>query len=136
MTKKEATQILAILSAAYPSSYRNMTEQEAQGTVMVWCTQFGDISAEVVMMAVNKCISSSKFPPTVAEVKEKIKSVHWEAYEELNQHYTFGGLSEDEVDHLKRIAEETRNYKFSVHWGEPSVGQMLRASDRKLLKGD
>ena len=63
MTKKEATQILAILSAAYPSSYRNMTEQEAQGTVMVWCTQFGDISAEVVMMAVNKCISSSKFPP-------------------------------------------------------------------------
>ena len=42
MTKKEALQILAILKAAYPSSYNGMTKEEATGTVAVWCMQFAD----------------------------------------------------------------------------------------------
>jgi len=36
MTKKEAATILAILKAAYPNSYKGMTQEEAMGTVSVF----------------------------------------------------------------------------------------------------
>lgn len=86
MTQKEATQILAILKAAYPNSYKGMTKDEAIGTVNVWATQFINIPASVVMIAVNKLISTNTFPPSIGEVKEKIRGLYWEAWDALENH--------------------------------------------------
>ena len=78
MNKKEAAQVLAILKAGYPNHYKNITAEDAQGIVSLWSMQFADMSAEIVFMALNKAISTSKYPPTIAGVKEKLSSVHWE----------------------------------------------------------
>lgn len=86
MTQKEATQILAILKAAYPNSYKGMTKEEAIGTVNVWATQFINMPASVVMIAVNKLISTNTFPPSIGEVKEKIRGLYWEAWHALDNH--------------------------------------------------
>lgn len=86
MTKTEMTQILAILKAAYPNSYKNMTTDDVRATVNVWAAQFANIPATVVMIAVNKLISTNVFPPTITEVKEKMRSLYWEAWEMLDLH--------------------------------------------------
>lgn len=42
MTREDTIKVLAILKAAYPASYRNMSRDEANGTVMIWATQFAN----------------------------------------------------------------------------------------------
>ncbi len=124
MTKKEAVQILAILKAAYPASYNNMTKEEASGTVAVWTMQFADMPVDIVMMAIHKLISTSKFPPTVAEVKRKIETIHWEAYETLENHNRMPFLSDEAKAQYKRIYDLTTDYKMGK-WYEPNIRQML-----------
>jgi hypothetical protein len=124
MNRKETAQVLAILKAAYPNFYKNLTPEDAQGIVGVWSMQFADMAADIVLMALNKAISICKYPPSVAEVKEKISSIHWEAQEMMALHYSNNTLSDEELAYYTRIYEETRSYKFSNDV-EPSIGNML-----------
>ena len=140
MTQKEATQILAILKAAYPNSYRGMTKEEAIGTVNVWATQFIDIPARVVMIAVNKLISTNTFPPSISEVKEKIRSLYYEAMGELP--YQHGGLyltntqelPPERIEVLKEIVRvvEPMRTKIGI---EPTLGSLLDGYERQYLSG-
>ena len=129
MTKKEAVQILAILKAAYPASYNGMTKEEASGTVSVWAMQFADMPVDIVMMAIHKLISTSKFPPTVAEVKDKIKSLHWEAYDAITVKRDL--LPEAMVQKCQKIYDATYSYRFGKVY-EPQISTML--SGTKLLQ--
>ena len=124
MTKKETAQILAILKAAYPNFYKDMTTEEAQGTISVWALQFADLPADIVLMALNKAISTSKFPPTIAEIKDKMKALYWEAYGKINPLFDYEPLSaEDEMmyDRIRKITERFKNDKGI----EPTIGQMI-----------
>lgn len=133
MTREETLHVLAILKAAYPSSYNNMTKREASGTVAVWYMQFEDVPVDIVLMAVQKCISSNKFPPAISEVKEKLSKIHWEANDMI---YAYGTkkLPEDVRQKYQRIYEETKIYKYAK-MAEPSLGQMLSGS-QMLQLGD
>lgn len=123
MTKKEALQILAVLKAAYPASYNGMTQEEASGTVAVWAMQFANMPVEIVMMAIHKLIATNKFPPTVSEVKDKIKSIHWEAYDfACSAHGQT--LPESVRMNYKRIYEATMDYKYGQTY-EPKIGQIM-----------
>ena len=130
MTNDETMMVLAILKAAYPSSYNNMTKREANGTVMVWAMQFAEMPVDIVLMAVQKLISTNKFPPAVSEVKKKIQSLHWEAYEAMEdsqKHY----IPEEEFTQYQRIYELTREYR-NLQLVEPNLCQML--SNNQLLQ--
>ena len=124
MTKKEALQILAILKAAYPNSYNGMTQKEASGTVAVWMMQFMDTPVDIVLMALQKCIGTNKFPPSISEVKSKIQSIHWEAYEMLTN-IKPGKIPESVMQQYKRIYEETAEYKHGIKFGELPLSQMV-----------
>ena len=130
MTKEETLRVLAILKAAYPSSYNGMTKREANGTVAVWYMQFADISVDIVLMAVQKLISTNKFPPAISEVKDKISKIHWEANDML---YNYGTLNLPEEVRIQyqRIYDETRDFKYAK-MAEPSLGQML--SGKQMLQ--
>lgn len=132
MTKKEAATILAILKAAYPNSYKNMTKEEAMGTVSVWAIQFADMPADIVLMAVHKAISSSPFPPAISEVKNKISALHWEAYSLTDNRVGNEFLSEQEKRQAKRIYDATKEYSYSKCL-EPSLEGMLHNADQMLL---
>ena len=131
MTKEETLQVLAILKAAYPASYNNLTKREANGTVAVWYTQFADVPVDVVLMAVQKLISINKFPPAVSEVKEKLGDIHSEACALLTMRVSPRELTEDERSKYQRIYEITSPYQLQKTT-EPSLyrllsgGQMLR----------
>lgn len=131
MTKKEALQILAILKAAYPSSYNGMTKEEATGTVAVWCMQFANVPAEIVMMAIHKLISTNKFPPSISEVKSKIGSIHYEAYERL--YSSLGEFLTDETRaQYQRIYDATKDFKIAT-MAEPSLQNMLEVGQMLQL---
>ena len=131
MTREETTKILAVLKAAYPHSYKNMTKQEALGTVAVWHMQFADMHPDIVMMAVQKCISTSTFTPSISEVKKKISSICWEAYDMM----TDSSLPEQTIEQARFIYEKTRDYKYDTPQ-EPTLYQMIsNAESMKLLGG-
>lgn len=138
MTQKEATQILAILKAAYPNSYRGMTKDEAVGTVNVWATQFVDMPVNVVMIAVNKLISTNTFPPSIGEVKEKIRSLYFEARGELP--YQHGGIycnntqeiPPERLALLKEIVRVTEPMRTMIKI-EPSLKSLLDGYEQNYL---
>lgn len=124
MTRDETIKLLAILKAAYPNSYRGMTKEEANGTVLVWSTQFAKYPASVVMIAVNKLISKNTFPPSISEVKEEIRGLYWEAWGMLNEHKTRGHLDEKTIAQLNEIMEicEPMRTRLTI---EPTLGELL-----------
>ena len=124
MNKKETVQILAILKAAYPNFYKDMSAEEAQGTISVWALQFADMPADIVLMALNKAISTSKYPPSIAEIKEKMKSIYWEAYDKINPMFDNDPLSEEEEKMYSRIFKITERYRYDKGI-EPPISQML-----------
>lgn len=132
MTVKEAAQVLAILKAAYPNSYRGMTAEEATGTVSVWAMQFRDISADVVLMAVNKAIACSKFPPSICEVKDKISELHWEAYQIVSSRMSEKITPPALLDQYQRVYDETHDYRHKQGF-EPTLREMM--NNNKLLLG-
>lgn len=134
MDRTEAAQVLAMLKAAYPNFYKGMGADEAQGTISVWSIQFADTAAEIVLMALNKVIATSKFPPTIAEIKEKISSLHWEAYEKLYMNYAAVDLPDDEERLYQRIYEATTAYKYNNRI-EPTIEQMIGRDNTRLLSG-
>lgn len=129
MTKKEAATILAILKAAYPNSYKNMTQEEAMGTISVWAVQFADMPADIVLMAVHKAISSSPFPPAICEVKAKLSAMHWEASGLING---IPAPGKQEKEAAERICKATQKYGYSNSL-EPSLESMLHSTDYMLL---
>lgn len=136
MTKKEALQILAILKAAYPSSYNGMTKEEATGTVAVWCMQFANMPAEIVMMAIHKLIATNKFPPSISEVKSKIGSIHWEAYEHISSIVYKEVLPEETLKMYERIYEATKPYKMA-QLAEPDLLELMQTNQRlQIGSGD
>lgn len=145
MTRQEAIKILSVLKAAYPNSYKGMTKDEANGTVNIWATQFASMPYSVVSIAVNKLISINTFPPSINEVKEKIRSMYWEAWGMLRDHESgFNKLDDKTVavlNEIMQVCEPMRTKQLL----EPTLTELLQAYngyleggcvDTKLLKGD
>ena len=104
MSKDETVKILAVLKAAYPNFYKNISSQEATGVINLWTLQFKSVPGDIVYLAVTKLIATNVFPPTIAEVKKKLRSMYGEAVGELISH----DLDTDERNAFKRIARYTR----------------------------
>lgn len=134
MTRDETIKILAILKASYPNSYRGMTKDEANGTVAVWATQFAKMPADVVMIAVNKLISTNTFPPSINEVKDKIRNLYWETWGMLNDHKRYNNLDEKTVARLERIMEIVEPMRSRMT-NEPTLGELLKGFEGYLGEG-
>ena len=105
MSKDETVKILAVLKAAYPNFYKNISSQDATGVINLWTLQFKSVPVDIVYLAVTKLIATNVFPPTIAEVKKKLRSMYGEAVGELISH----DLDTDKRNAFKRIARYTAN---------------------------
>jgi hypothetical protein len=134
MTRDETIKMLAILKAAYPNSYKGMTKDEANGMIAVWTMQFADMPADIVLMALNKLISTSQFPPAISEVKKKISNLHWEAYDMISDKTTAALLQDEEIAKYQRIYEITKRMKINTNL-EPTLTEMMNGGTQKYLNG-
>lgn len=132
MTREETIKILAILKAAYPNSYKNMTKEEANGTVAIWTMQFSTIPAEVVMFAINKLISTSPFPPSICEVKNKISGLYWESWDALRIHKEYKTLTPEQEAVYQRIHDAAESLRNMGNGIEPSLKDMIESTNNQF----
>lgn len=114
MTKKEILMMLNILKVAYPNFYKNVNKEEIEDSVNLYEVMFKDFDGKIVLLAVHELINTFKYPPTIADIKEKIyqltnvedksSSELWEylltAIRNGNYH------SEEEFERLPEIVKE------------------------------
>lgn len=74
MTQNEIARVLSTLKAAYPSSYRDMTNADVDALVKLWKRQFEEYRYDEVIRAVDSIISTSTsdFAPSVGKIKDMI----------------------------------------------------------------
>lgn len=72
MDTKETAAVLAVIKTAYPKYYDNKTEKELKDTVSLWQAMLAEYQSQIVTSAVKALIATNKYPPTIAEVIEKI----------------------------------------------------------------
>lgn len=72
MQRDEIVSILTILKTAYPNSYKNMTKEDAENTINLWSMMFQNDDSRVVAIAVKELINTLQFPPTIADIKNKM----------------------------------------------------------------
>lgn len=75
MNKVDVIKLLTILKASYPNFYKDMPKEEVKSIVEVWAMMFADDDPQLVAESLKAVIATSKFPPSIAEVKEKMKLI-------------------------------------------------------------
>lgn len=83
MDKRDALKVMKVLKIAFPTFYRDYTADELGDTAAMWASMLGDYSYADVAKAVQATIAVNKFPPTIAEVIEKIHSLHGQGMSEM-----------------------------------------------------
>jgi hypothetical protein len=62
--------MLAILNAAYPTTFKNMSEATRKAQIEIWHFALSDEPAEIVITALKEYILSNQFPPTIAGLRQ------------------------------------------------------------------
>lgn len=75
MQRETIITIMGILRTAYPKFYVDMTRKEAEETISLWQEMFSGDDPKLLVIAVKELINTFKFPPTIADVKEKMYSL-------------------------------------------------------------
>ena len=70
MTEKNATELVMVIVRAYPNAARFDSIEAIEDTIALWATQFADDPVELVAIATNQHIQTSKWPPSIAEIRE------------------------------------------------------------------
>ena len=79
MTREEVNTLLALMKVNYSNAFRGMSRQERMLLLKTWTITLQDLDASVVMIAVMQLISESKWMPSVAEIREKCRALHFDA---------------------------------------------------------
>lgn len=79
MTTQDVNQVLAIMKANYNYAFKNMSQEEKYMLLCTWTVTLQDLPADIVMLAVMQLVSQSKWLPTVAEIREKCREIHYAA---------------------------------------------------------
>ena len=116
MNKQEAVKLLALIKVAYPTAYRDMDEASKRATVNMWASSFPEVPYGIMEQAFNHFRMVSKFPPTVAEMVDELKQIHYQATELALIHKSLG--NEEEVRQYRAVMEVTSRYKdLDNFWG-------------------
>jgi len=79
MTKSEINKLLAMMKVNYSYAFKTMSQQEKYLLLNTWTFALQDMDAQVVMIAVMQLISTSKWLPTIAEIREACKDLYFTA---------------------------------------------------------
>ena len=76
MKKEDVAKILAILKIAYPNFYKDTKGEEIESTVQLYQEMFSDCDAGFVAIAVKELINTFQYPPTIADIKNKMYDLY------------------------------------------------------------
>ena len=75
MTKSETGKLLFLLQTAYPRYYDGKTADELALAVDLWYDLLKDCDTTLVFASTKELLGTLKFPPTIADIKEKMYSL-------------------------------------------------------------
>lgn len=139
MTREETIKLLALIKVAYPTAYKDMDTATKLATVNMWQTSFSAAPYPIMEMAFNNFRMVSKYPPTVAEMCDELKHLHWQAVEDSLRAMTFGGR--EDLLACEWVMKHTEAYKSAGHLkvpvyssvkqleGNPIAGALERGKD-------
>jgi hypothetical protein len=132
MNSQEATQLLALIKLSYPTAYRDMDDISKKATVKMWASSFPDVPYPIMEQAFNHFRMVSKFPPTVAEMVEELKSIHNIALERALLCRSIG--NEDGIKQYQAIMNYTHAYKdMDNFWGRFDTFEIGGVNDVQRL---
>ena len=131
MTQEESIKLLALIKLAYPNSYKDIDKDTQIATVNMWRRAFIDTPFCIVEMALDSFVRESKFPPTIADITERLQSIHDEAT--LNFLSTGDGQRREAYRYIMNATERYigRNENI-IH---PNMIENLLKGDGQLLLG-
>lgn len=107
MTRKETMEIIMTIMSAYPNS-KQMSERQVECMIDTWSTVFEGDAETDVRNAVGKLICTSKWMPSISEVRETMVKMNrpdivepgraWEAVSDLI--HSFSVFAEKNLDEL------------------------------------
>lgn len=125
MTHEETIKLLALIKLAFPNAYKDIDRDTQLATVNLWHRAFADLPLGIVEMALDNFVKSSKFPPTIADITERLNAMNGEA--------TLYVLALEE-------GEEREAYKYIMNATAPYNGREERIIQHNkitnLLKGN
>ena len=83
MTLEDSIRLLALIKLAYPNSYKDIDKDTQLATVNMWQRAFNTVPFAIMEMALDHFVKSSKFPPTIADMCDELRSIHFEALENV-----------------------------------------------------
>jgi len=145
----EMVNIMKILSRSYPRDATYNDPGKISDTAEVWTALLEDLPVELVLMAVKKHCMTSRFPPTIAEIREASTTVvkpqlqipASEAWGEVIRAVRrFGFYREEEA--IATLSEQTRSVVKNIGWkdictcDEPDVirGQFRKAYESSAAR--
>ena len=75
MNKNETMALMNMLNAAYPRSTANMTTEERTAQLRIWHIMFEGDAADTVFRAAKMHIATSKFMPSISEIKAGVREI-------------------------------------------------------------
>ena len=119
MNKQEATRLLALIKLSYPNAYRDMDDASKKATVNMWHMSFPEVPYQIMEQAFNHFRMLSKFPPTVAEMVDELRHIHFQAEEGMIISNMIGNKTA--VDKYRWIMECTQRYTDARKLGGLSI---------------
>lgn len=112
MTKQEVNKLLALMKANYSYAFKSMSQQDKYLLLNTWTFTLQDLNADIVMIAVMQLISTSKWLPTVAEIREKCRHLHYSVsgWNDTLTEWAIeeGRLSQEQIEDYERKKEAKR----------------------------
>ena len=127
MNKQEAAKLLSLIKLSYPTAYRDIDRETATATVNMWAMSFPDVPYPIIEQGFNHYRMGHKFPPTVAEMVEELRSIYYQAMEGALVNTSLG--NGELVQRFKEVMAYTSRYKDDDLGG-------LNISSLPMLGGD
>lgn len=128
MTRADTAKLIAIIVMAYPNFDKFKDDEHVKGVVNMWATMFSEDDPGLVGLAVKKHINTSKWPPSVAEIRELMLEMQrpdltppdlaWAAVEDLMTtcgEYNHGDLHRQLPEMIARAVENCGGYSALYH---------------------
>ena len=124
MNKQEAAKLLSLIKLSYPTAYKDIDKDTANATVNMWQMSFPDMPYAIMEQAFNHFRMVSKFPPTVAEMVDELKRIHYQALEQANVYRLLEEM--DEVKQCMLVMSMTSKYKDPYNLGSLDMTRIPR----------
>jgi len=93
MNKAETIKIVMILKATYPNWAKEQSKDEISMMVSIWNEMLIDYNYEIVQSAIKALLASSKWPPSISQVIEKIKFIQSGGKREMSEQEAWSLIS-------------------------------------------